>query len=316
MGNSLPHDFEGAGQAVLAFLHRRLGMGLWMITRTQDSDWIVLQTEDHGYGVKPGTVFPWADSFCSAMVRGEGPRIAPDSRLVPAYAAAPIARAIPIQSYVGAPLTRADGSLFGTLCAVDPQVQPDSLHEAGELVDLMAGLLSVILSTELRAVEAARHADRLAQEAQTDELTGLPNRRAWNAFLMREEERCRRYGDPAALLAIDLNELKRTNDSEGHAAGDALIVRAAEALREVIREPDLAARLGGDEFGIVAVNCNLAGAEALSRRLREAFAARGVKASLGLAARDTALGMEASWQVADARMYEEKRARADLTPKS
>jgi diguanylate cyclase (GGDEF)-like protein len=309
MIESLPHDFESAGQAVLSFLHRRLGMGLWMITRTQDADWIVLQAEDHGYGVGPGRVFRWADSFCSLMVKGEGPRVAPDSRLVPGYAAAPIARQVPIQAYVGVPLRRPDGSLFGTLCAIDPQAQPDSLRDALELVELMASLLSLILSTELQAAEAARCADLLAEQAQTDELTALPNRRAWNHFVAREDERCRRYGDTAAMVAIDLNDLKRTNDSEGHAAGDALIVRAAEALREAVREPDLVARLGGDEFGVVAVQCDLAGAEALAARIREAFAARGVKASLGMAARDPAQGLAAAWDVADARMYEEKRAR-------
>lgn len=314
MDSSFPQDFEGAGQAVLAFLHRRLGMGLWMITRTQGNDWIVLQAEDHGYGVGAGQVFRWADSFCSAMVKGEGPRVAPDSRCVPAYAAAPIARAIPIQSYVGAPLKQPDGSLFGTLCAIDPQVQPNALRDAEELVDLMAGLLSLILSTELRAADAARQADRLAHEAQTDDLTRLPNRRAWNAFLMREEERCKRYGEVAAVIAIDLNELKRTNDGEGHAAGDALIVRAADALRQVVREPDLAARLGGDEFGIVAVNCDLAGATALAGRLREAFQRVGVKASLGIAVRDPAHGLEAALEQADARMYEEKRTRASVAP--
>lgn len=309
MIESLPHDFDSAGRAVLAFLHRRLGMGLWMITRTQDADWIVLQTEDHGYGVGPGRVFRWADSFCSAMVKGEGPRIAPDSRREPAYAAAPIGREVPIQSYVGMPLLREDGSLFGTLCAIDPQVQPESLREAEELVQMLANLLSVILGKELQAAEAARRADLLLEQAQTDDLTGLANRRAWNHFLAREEERCRRYGDPAALVAIDLNELKRTNDTEGHAAGDALIVRAAEALREVVREPDLVARLGGDEFGVVAVKCDLAGAEALAGRIRRAFARHGVKAALGVAARDPGKGLAASWDVADERMYEEKRAR-------
>lgn len=47
-------DFETAGRAVLAFLHRRLGFDLWMVTRTEGDDWIVLQSEDHGYGVAPG----------------------------------------------------------------------------------------------------------------------------------------------------------------------------------------------------------------------------------------------------------------------
>lgn len=86
------HDFESAGKATLAFLRDRLGFGLWMVTRTEGKDWIVLQSEDHGYGVEAGHVFQWADSFCSEMIKGNGPRIAPDSDDVPAYVAAPIGR--------------------------------------------------------------------------------------------------------------------------------------------------------------------------------------------------------------------------------
>ena len=55
------HDFESAGRSILEFLHKRFGFDLWMVTRTDGDNWIVLQTEDHGYGVKPGTVFRWAD---------------------------------------------------------------------------------------------------------------------------------------------------------------------------------------------------------------------------------------------------------------
>lgn len=66
------HDFETAVRAVLAFLHHRLGFGLWMVTRTEGEDWIVLQTEGHAYDVNPGQVFCWTDSFCSRMVKGMG----------------------------------------------------------------------------------------------------------------------------------------------------------------------------------------------------------------------------------------------------
>lgn len=65
------NDFDSAGRAVLAFLRRRLGFDLWMITRKEGDDWILLQTEAHGYGVPVGTVFPWADTFCSEMVKGQ-----------------------------------------------------------------------------------------------------------------------------------------------------------------------------------------------------------------------------------------------------
>lgn len=65
-------NFEAASRTVLALLHQRLGFGLWMTTRTEENDWIVLQVEDHGYNVEEGTVFRWADSFEEARARRYG----------------------------------------------------------------------------------------------------------------------------------------------------------------------------------------------------------------------------------------------------
>jgi len=303
------HDFDSAARAVIAFLHQRLGFGLWMVTRTEGDDWIVLQTEDHGYNVAPGTVFRWADSFCSRMVQGQGPRVAPDSTQVPVYAAAPIARQVAIGSYIGAPLYKEDGSLFGTLCAIDPERQPAAITQEQELVELLAALLSTILQAELKTVEAVRQRERLQVEAYTDPMTALYNRRAWDSLLAREEERCRRYGPPAYVIAVDLDELKRVNDTLGHAAGDELIIRAAGALRQAARESDVVARIGGDEFVILAVECDRAGADAIVARLRAALAEAKVSASIGMAARAQVGGLHEAEAMADQRMYEEKRAR-------
>ncbi len=66
-------DFESAGKAVLDFLHKRYGFDLWMLTRVEGDNWIILQAEDHGYHVTPGTTLSWAESFCIEMVRGNGP---------------------------------------------------------------------------------------------------------------------------------------------------------------------------------------------------------------------------------------------------
>lgn len=76
-----------------------------MVTRTEGEDWIVLPAEDRGYDVKEGDVFRWTDSFCSQMVEGRGPCIAPQSDLIPAYANAPIGQQVSIAAYVGLPLT-------------------------------------------------------------------------------------------------------------------------------------------------------------------------------------------------------------------
>ena len=308
----MPHlsfaNFEAAGKAVLFFLYQRLGFKLWMITRTEQDDWIVLQTEDHGYEVQPGTVFRWADSFCSEMVKGNGPRIAPNSEHVPAYAAAPIGRQVPIKSYIGVPLTYTDGSLFGTLCAIDPASQPEALHEELELIELLAALLSKILNSELETLAQIRRSELLSLESQTDVQTQLYNRRAWDQMLAREQDRCQRYGHPAAIFVVDLNGLKKINDTQGHAAGDAFIASAAKVLKDNARDGDIVARLGGDEFGILAVECDLAGAEMLMTRLKQALQDANVSASIGVAVKAASIDLKSVWDAADQLMYMEKRA--------
>lgn len=306
-------NFQDASRATLAFLHQRLGFALWMVTRTEGEDWIVLHAEDHGYGVAAGNVFRWADSFCSEMVKGNGPRIAHDSGDVAAYRDAAIGRKVPIQAYVGVPLTRSDGSLFGTLCAIDPVRQPETIAQEQGLIELLAALLSTVLQWELKATDEARRSERLALEAATDVLTGLSNRRAWNEWMAREEERSGRYGHPAAVLVMDIDGLKRINDSAGHAAGDALIVRTAQALRQAARQNDVVARLGGDEFAMLAIECDRAGAEALLARTRLALREAGVPASVGMAARDPANGLQAAWERADQAMYCDKRSHDKTT---
>lgn len=124
-----------------------------------------------------------------------------------------------------------------------------------------------------------------------------------------EEDRCRRYGHPAAVLIVDLDNLKQVNDTQGHAAGDALIAGAANALCQAARSGDVVARLGGDEFGILSAECDREGGEALLQRVRAALDEANVKASVGLAVRIPSAGLEEACKTADQRMYAEKRSR-------
>lgn len=312
MTSNLPfRDFESAAQAVLKLLAQRLPLGLWMITHTDGQNWVVLYVEDHAYGVTPGAVFRWADSFCCQMVKGHGPCIAPNSEQIPVYAHAPIAQQMPIKAYVGVPLLNSDTSVFGTLCAIDPQPQSEALLQEQALLELLAQLLSTVLHSELEAADELRRRERLEMEVQTDALTQLLNRRAWDQLLSKEDERCQRYASSAAVLVIDLDELKTVNDSLGHAAGDALLVQTARALHQATRAVDLVARLGGDEFGVIAVECDQTGAEALLERIRHTLAEQQIKASVGMAVRAPTGKLADAWHVADQRMYAEKRARAN-----
>src|SRR5581483_7939723 len=97
-----------------------------------------------------------------------------------------------------------------------------------------------------------RQADQLAALSETDSLTGLPNRRALERHLDEEYRRSLRYGTPVSFLMLDVDGLKRVNDSAGHHAGDLLIRSVANAIRDALRGSDFAARWGGDEFAIVA----------------------------------------------------------------
>src|SRR5471032_1502440 len=304
-------DFAGASREVLSFLHQRIGMDLWMVTRADNEDWVVLTAEDHGYGVKQGDVFRWADTFCSRMVRGDGPRVAPRAIDVPAYAALPITRQLPIGAYVGAPLVDAEGRLFGTLCGVNPQPMPASLADEQPMVEVFADMLSGLLSAELSTTALAREAEAARSEALTDALTGLANRRGWELALAAEEERCRRYGATACVVAIELDGMKSPGvSSAAREAHEALLIRAAQALRQTVRKPDTLGRLDDDRFVVLGVECTTAEAMALVRRLEHGVQGAELSAALGMAMRNRSSGLFETFDRAIDAMVEHRDARA------
>ncbi|NNH25744.1 sensor domain-containing diguanylate cyclase [Acinetobacter terrestris] len=307
MNNINFKNFEEAGQAILQFLHKRFEFDLWMITRVEGKDWIVLQSEDHGYGVKPGQVFKWADSFCSHMVKGKAPKIAPRSEDIPLYSSAPISQQVSIKSYIGQPILNEDGSLFGTLCAIDPHPKPETIVQDIEIIELLGNLLSKILQAELRQNEHAREFKHLRTKAFRDGLTGLYNRRAWDELMSKEEERCKHYGHPAAVFFIDINNLKEVNDNLGHIVGDQLIQQAAHVLRDTVRSNDIVARLGGDEFVILSRENNKAGAERLFKRIVDAFSHTTISIAIGFSMRQPSRGLLLAAEQADKKMFEHKR---------
>lgn len=305
----MAQDFQSAGKQTLKLLHDRLGFDLWMLTRTEGDDWIVLSTEDHGYGINEGTVMEWRDSLCSRMVDGLGPRIAPEIGLIPAYVQSPMGQQVNVGAYIGVPLTNSDGSLFGTLCALDPSPQAEELIREQPLIELMASLLSSLLDAELKTTDAVRRAERAEAEATRDGLTNLYNRLGWTQLITKEENRCHRYGHPACVVNIDLDGLKEKNDSYGHAAGDELLIKASLALLEATRTSDVVARLGGDEFCVLGVECDAASSKILENRIRECLAAAGVEASIGLAMRRPEEGLPMACAEADEKMYIEKHSK-------
>ncbi|MFA5631578.1 MAG: sensor domain-containing diguanylate cyclase [Porticoccaceae bacterium] len=299
-------NFAAATEAALSYLQEHTGFALWMMTRTDGEDWTVLQSRDRRYGVTPGTVFRWADTFCARMVAGAGPRVAPDALQVPVYMDAGMVAEVPIGAYIGVPIFNEDGTLFGTLCAVDPERQDDRVSDNLPLIELIAGLLASLLAVEQRASRMARLYEQVQEVANTDVLTGIFNRRGWQDSLAREEARAQRYGSPCSVFVIDLDELKFINDTQGHDQGDELLRRAALCLRAAVRSGDFVARIGGDEFAVLAVECNKSQAAVVAENIRRELRDADISASLGYATRDPLQGLDEAMKVADRRMYEEK----------
>jgi diguanylate cyclase len=300
-------NFTTAAVAALAFLYKQFPFSLWMLTRTRANHCVVLETAGNGYQIQSGDVLHWPDMLCYQMVAGNGSRYVPHVPQTPVYASVKLARDWGVGAYLGAPLTRSDGTLFGTLSAINPAPLNDELNSQLPMVELLARMLSTLLDVELQATRQARLTERARADALTDSLTGLYNRRAWDQLLSAEESRCGRYGHPACIVSIDLDELKHCNDTGGHAAGDELLKRTAKVLQKAIREHDVLARVGGDEFAVLGVEVEGEGEIALAGRIDNALAVGRIRASIGLASRDPSNGLLYAWQQADQRMYAQKQ---------
>lgn len=303
-------DFATASRDVVAFLNARIPLAVWSVNRAEGASMIVLHpTDANGYRLKPGDSMVYAETLCSRMVAGSAPRVAPVVDAADGYRDAPIRQLVPINTYVSFPLQRADGALFGTLCGFDPQSQDPALLEQQPMIELLSRQLSTILQFDLERETAWRLAVQHEASAMTDALTGIGNRRAFDLYCEREEARCRDIGQRLSVIVFDLDALKPLNDRHGHAAGDALIRRAAETLREHLRPDAHLARTGGDEFIVLLPGCRLDETTAIGERLRDALAQAGVASSLGCAERKPHRGLADALARADAAMYADKAAR-------
>jgi len=211
---------------------------------------------------------------------------------------------------VAVPIER-EHKLLGVLTVVD--------HEEGEFLRDDVETLAGLANQAGVAIENARLHLQVEQQAITDPLTGLANRRQFFDTLEREFERAQRFGTPLSLIMLDIDDFKQMNDVRGHLAGDAVLHGTAGTIEGLIREIDLAARYGGEEFGVLLPQTNLEGAALLAERLREAVAQRvvnfgedqinGVTASFGVASgpRSGADHLDLVAR-ADAALYRAKRA--------
>ena len=176
------------------------------------------------------------------------------------------------------------------------------------------------LVTECVVAYFDRATSELAHQARHDQLTGLLHHQAFVRELELELERASRYSHGLALVFLDLDRFKELNDTYGHQAGDRALRRFAAILNESLRGSDLAGRMGGDEFTAYLVEADEeAGSRLLARlsdRVDELIAndelPEGCSFSAGLATfPGEATDADALFRLADRRLYEAKRSKAD-----
>jgi diguanylate cyclase (GGDEF)-like protein len=164
-----------------------------------------------------------------------------------------------------------------------------------------------------------RSRERILNMADTDDLTGIWNKRFFRRQLPQEIERARVYSVPLSLLLFDLDDFKQINDGFGHTVGDVVLSELCGAVREMLRPPDLFARFGGDEFAIILPHTDLTGAVAVAQRIlkriegltiptdEEGF----IRPAISIGVAEFRAGEDASAndlvRRADERLYESKR---------
>jgi diguanylate cyclase (GGDEF)-like protein len=165
--------------------------------------------------------------------------------------------------------------------------------------------LTSVLSVAVLAEVQGRLAQNLRRAAATDPLTGVANRRAWEAEAARNLARAARAGEPLSFAILDLDNFKEVNDREGHGAGDALLRDLTAAWAQRLRRADLLGRYGGDEFVVCLPATDERGAREI---LGQLDATHSFAWTVGVAAAGEGDTLAAVLARADADLYVRKRS--------
>jgi len=188
--------------------------------------------------------------------------------------------------------------------------EPAFTEDEQQMLAIFATQIAMLLDT-------IRVRERIVNLAETDELTGVWNKRYFRRQLPHEIERARTFGVPLSLLFFDIDDFKQINDSLGHIIGDVVLSELCGAVREMLRPTDAVVRFGGDEFAVILPHTDMTGAVAVAERVLKRVRALTIPTdeeatvqcsiSIGLAEFERDESASDLVRRADERLYEAKR---------
>lgn len=180
---------------------------------------------------------PRTDSFCAIAVENGRPLVVNDTLSEPSFSHNRLVLNEPnIRFYAGYPVHLPDGEIAGTICILDTKPREFTADEFSLLQDL-----AFIVEDEFRIIN----------QATTDALTGLCNRRSFTLIADEIQRKSLRNNKTFCLIIIDLNDFKLINDTYGHAEGNRALKDFSEILQNTVSENGFIARMGGDEFAVI-----------------------------------------------------------------
>lgn len=295
-------EFAPAAAGILGDLRDRVGLETWLVLRRTGADGEVLCALDDILGFFTGQLRPWGGLFCAGMADASGGRVVPDSGAEPASG---VSRELAMQGVaacVTVPIRSPEGVLLGVLCGAGRRPRP-GLEQTMPMVQLQADVLGALLGYDLWITAEGHRAQEAELLADTDPLTGVRNRRGWEAALAAAETGGPDATNPATVVVVNLDGLLEANATAGHPAGDRLQVGAAAVLTAGVRRRDLLARLDAGRFAVLLPSTDLAAARALTGRLARALRGAGVAVTIGMGACRPSAGVRQAWQDADQALY-------------
>lgn len=265
---------ESRIRAILAETRKVLNLDIALVGEVKVDQYHVRYACGTGGHLAPGMGMPLASTPCQSVVEQGTMVFQPEVDKDPLLGTLSFVSQLNLQSYVGTPIW-IDDQLWGVLGFAGVAARGASLKQEDlAFIELIASWIGLLLTQAMQR-------ERLEKLALTDEMTGLPNRRAAESRLKEEVAHAMRQNQAFVLGLVDLDHFKLINDRYGHGVGDEVLVHFARTFTEHLRADDWVARWGGEEFLVCLHTDDINQAEAVFERLRQAIRQQAFATSVG-----------------------------------